>query len=153
MCPVEEEDVLLWETKHVPAFGRISYILRWLTSRHHKEFKENHCVASEIGNCTRHIRTFIHLNVTFHAKIQFFRANASLFVYFSYLWFGITWQQVWETEGAHTGFWWGDLRTRDHLQDLGVDGRIILKRIFKKWDGAAWTGFIWLRNGTGGGLL
>jgi hypothetical protein len=25
------------------------------------------------------------------------------------------------------GFWWGDLRERDHFQDLGVDGRIILK--------------------------
>jgi hypothetical protein len=34
-----------------------------------------------------------------------------------------------------TGFWCGDLRERDHLEDLGVDGRIILKWIFKKWDG------------------
>jgi hypothetical protein len=34
----------------------------------------------------------------------------------------------------------------------GVDGRIILKRIFKKWEGA-WTGFIRLRLKTGGGLL
>jgi hypothetical protein len=34
-----------------------------------------------------------------------------------------------------------------------VDGRIILKWIFKKWDGRAWTGLIWLRIGTGGGLL
>ena len=27
----------------------------------------------------------------------------------------------------------GDLRERDHLEDLGADGRIILKLIFKKW--------------------
>jgi len=32
---------------------------------------------------------------------------------------------------VHTGFWWG----RDHLKDIGVDGKIILKWFFKKWDG------------------
>jgi hypothetical protein len=37
--------------------------------------------------------------------------------------------------------------------NLDVDGRIILKWIFKKWNGGAWTGLIWLRIGTGGGLL
>jgi hypothetical protein len=36
---------------------------------------------------------------------------------------------------VHTGFWWGDLREVDHLEDVGVDWRIILKWIFKKWDG------------------
>jgi hypothetical protein len=34
---------------------------------------------------------------------------------------------------------------RDHLEDVGVDGRIILKYIFKKWDGEALIGLIWLR--------
>jgi hypothetical protein len=42
---------------------------------------------------------------------------------------------VWETGNAHTEFCWGNQRERDHLKDLGVDGRIILKWIFKKWDG------------------
>jgi hypothetical protein len=32
----------------------------------------------------------------------------------------------------YTGFWWGDLRERDRLEDLGVDGGIILKLIFRK---------------------
>ena len=50
-----------------------------------------------------------------------------------------------------TGFWWGNLRERDHLEDPGVD-RIILRWIFRKWDGA-WTGLIWFRIGTGGGHL
>jgi len=36
---------------------------------------------------------------------------------------------------VHTGFWWGDLREKDHLEDLGIGGRVILKWIFKKWDG------------------
>jgi hypothetical protein len=36
---------------------------------------------------------------------------------------------------VHTGFWWENLRKRGHLEDPDVDGRIILRRIFKKWDG------------------
>jgi len=40
---------------------------------------------------------------------------------------------------VHTGFWWGNLRSGDHLEDPGIDGRIILRWIFRKWDGGVWT--------------
>ena len=35
---------------------------------------------------------------------------------------------------AYTEFWWGNLRERDHLRDPGVDGRITLRWIFRKYD-------------------
>jgi hypothetical protein len=53
------------------------------------------------------------------------------------------WQE-WEAGELLRMFWRGDPKERTHLEDLGVDGRIILKCAFKKCDGEAWIGFIWL---------
>jgi hypothetical protein len=61
------------------------------------------------------------------------------------------WKSVDKRE-VHTGFWWGDLREGDYLGDSGVDGTIILKGSSRSGMGA-FTGFNWLRIGTGGGLL
>jgi len=54
---------------------------------------------------------------------------------------------------VYTGFWWGNLRERDHLEESGADKGIILRWIFRKWDMGVWTGSSWHRLGTGGGQL
>jgi len=37
-----------------------------------------------------------------------------------------------ERGGVYTTFWWGDVRERDNLEEIAIDGRIILKFVFKK---------------------
>jgi len=52
---------------------------------------------------------------------------------------------VWGRGEAWAGFWWGNQRERDHWGDPGVDGRIILRWIFRKWDVGVWNELSWLR--------
>jgi len=59
---------------------------------------------------------------------------------------------VWGRGEAYTRFRWGNLVERDHLEDPGVDWRIIL-RWNSKWNLGVWTGSSWLRIGKGGGNL
>jgi hypothetical protein len=47
----------------------------------------------------------------------------------------------------------GKPEERDHLEEPGADGRIILRWNFRKWDVEAWIELIWLRIRTGGGHL
>ena len=60
---------------------------------------------------------------------------------------------VLEIGEVHAGFWWDNLRERDHFEDLDVDGRLIFEWIFRKWDEEVWTGFLWIKIMTGGGRL
>jgi hypothetical protein len=52
---------------------------------------------------------------------------------------------------VHTGIWWGDLRATYHLKNLGVDGWN--KHVSSRSRMGSWTGLLWLKIGTGGGLL
>jgi hypothetical protein len=49
---------------------------------------------------------------------------------------------------VHAGFCWGNQSERGHLDDLAIDGKIILKLTSKKW-----IGLMWHRIGIGGELL
>jgi hypothetical protein len=50
-------------------------------------------------------------------------------------------------------FWLRKLKGRGHLEDLGVDGKIILEWILGQYGGRVWTGLVYFRIGTSGGLL
>jgi hypothetical protein len=52
----------------------------------------------------------------------------------------------------HAGFGRETLKERDHVGEINVDGRIILKWMVMKY-GIAWTGFVCVRMWTCGGVL
>jgi hypothetical protein len=56
-----------------------------------------------------------------------------------------------ERTGAYMGLV-GKPEGKNHVEDLGVDGRIILQCMLKKSFGKVWTGVIWLKIGASGGL-
>jgi len=50
---------------------------------------------------------------------------------------------------VYTEFWWENLREIDKFEGPDIDGRIILKWIFRKWDVGAWNASIWFRIRSG----
>jgi hypothetical protein len=60
---------------------------------------------------------------------------------------------VWGRGKVCRGCWWGSLREGSHWVDPDVDERIILRWIFRKWEGVVGTGWSGFRIGTGGGQL
>jgi hypothetical protein len=56
-------------------------------------------------------------------------------------------------ERGVTGCWWGNLREKGRWGDTDVDGRIILRWMFRKLEGVVGTGWSWRRIGTCGGHL
>jgi hypothetical protein len=59
----------------------------------------------------------------------------------------------WGKRESCTGLLWEKQRERDNRGDQGVDGKIILRWIFRKWDVVVWTGLSWLRIEAVGGHL
>jgi hypothetical protein len=62
---------------------------------------------------------------------------------------GVEWLHIWWREEVYTGFWWGNRRERDYLENPGIDGRIILRWTFRKLDVREWTG----STGSGSGQV
>jgi hypothetical protein len=55
--------------------------------------------------------------------------------------------------GMHVGYCWESQKEREHWEDQDVGEWTILRWILERYDGVVWTGFIWLRIRTSGGLL
>ena len=57
---------------------------------------------------------------------------------------------VWIERKIHTGFLLVNLKEGDHSEELGIDGRLILQQMLKKYDMRAWTRFMSRRMTTDG---
>jgi hypothetical protein len=62
-------------------------------------------------------------------------------------------QHAWERCEMSIKLWPENLKGRVHVEDLGVDGEIVIECILEEEGGKLWTGLIWLRIETSGGLL
>jgi hypothetical protein len=57
------------------------------------------------------------------------------------------------TRNANNTLFQEDLKERYQTEDRGINGKIILDWIFRKYGRTLWTGFIWLTTGASGGIL
>jgi hypothetical protein len=64
----------------------------------------------------------------------------------------ILYRILWEARRGASRVVVGRPNGKNYLEDLGIDGRVLLKWIVQKWDEEAWTGLICRKERTGGGL-
>ena len=142
---------------------RYQNLISWLLSHRHTRILETkpHCYV--ISNFKLFIPWIIYNILTIlnqqNAQTCSLDLDTFLCLYFGQLLHNINilitynYICVWRKGEVCTRFWWGKLRERDHWGDQDVDGRIILRWIFRQWEGVVGTEWSWLRIGTGGGRL
>ena len=137
----------MWSITSIPPFFFFAVILRLLIFNYFGwresliKIRKSTPVRSPCCLCiSKNLRIDIHKTVTLSValcrELHCLYSHRVLFRWSNrYEWDG---QNVWHVCGRwhmHTEFWWGNLKERDHLEDVSVDGMMILKWIFKKWVG------------------
>jgi hypothetical protein len=107
-----------------------------------KKSKENLHLLKDFLKIQNYVKLTIKIISFFNLKICTY-----IYIYGQGMW------RVWGRIEVCIGCWWESLRETDHRGYQDVDGRIILRWIFRKLEGVVLTGWSWLRIGTDGGHL
>ena len=120
---------------------RFGVILRIYSFKSYKTFSRQNTLQIFVSRELVHIYIYIYIciYIYMHVYIYIYTHTYIYICVYIYIYIYI--------------IWWGNLRERDHWGDPDIDGRIIIRWIFRKLEGAVGTGWSWLWIGTGGGHL
>jgi hypothetical protein len=106
--------------------------------------------VQEIGTATFQSALCDYNNVSWKQQVMKLRCSSNNI---RVIWDGLGILLVRGRREMHIKFWWGNMEGRGHFEGLCLSGIIISKSILHEDYLRVWTGLIWLRRGTGGGLL